>query len=1550
MPSVGDVYTTMSIDVGPLTAALDRAEKITAEWGKTFEKQVKQAGQSVSGLGQSINTSMVHGAKGTDQLRSVIGGLNTGLGQLGITLGAGAIIKYGIDAGKTANSLERTQATVGALSGSTERYDQVVALAIKGQQLYGGSMQANLDGLGSLVNLSNRSGVALKDLDNIMRRLALKDSAQGISGAGTALREALFSSGAEGLQSLAERFEIPKSAIAEMGREGISTAEKVRILDRALTDLGITNDVLTKQTKTTAQTYTVLGSAVSNARDDIGGVLSRAFEGLAGQSAGLLNIFQDTRTGLDQYVAASLRATGQSEEQIKITQRQVTVWAEWLGVIDRVSTALPGVDVKAATAGPTEQKLEELARAANSRAASAMEQEAQRELMRHGSLVSRMRAEAEDAQEYARLSNLYAEASYAASADAAADYEDAVNRVRDAEIARNKAQQDVTFLPGQRVADNAVLAGLGALDQARIAPFEQAVTSATTGLARHERALAEAEKGLRKYQTALDEANEDVRQQRDDIRDAEEAIASYAEAASDAESNVAAGRYQLAVAERGLRDYQTAVKTANDAVDTQVRAIADAVRDLAPYQTAIETAEAAVDEQGRAVAAANRALRDYDDAVQAAEGGLERQQAQFDEVKRGYDEITRAIQAQIDRKRELLGQPLIGDDQTREAMQALDDQAAQLELRLTRMQLAGVSDDELRGVEDQLDRVRLKQRELRLEAELGNDRRRRELADLADTAQEVSFDEVAEGLASANTEIERLAPFADISRKAVENEQVALDDVKAKLEAAKEARERQIEVIDTEKRRLDDLNVVLDDNRRAYELADKAIDPMRKDLETLKLRVDDASRALDAQNKLLDPLRVKLQLLEDKATDAAEAFRIQNEKIDPLRENLLLLEGKANDAATAFHNADKALTPLRDKVVEFKDRVSDTTYELGRQRDLIDPMVTKLGTIAKAYNDAALAADTFTRSAGLANGALNGRSLSGGTGSGGVDAQAINSILAGTGLAGEGTLIARLSQQYNVPAALALAMFKKEASFMSAGLSVQNRNPGNIRDPGGYYGGTPGAGNFRQYASREEGIEAYFKLLNREYRQFIDQGDWAGLVGRYAPASDNNNVELYARQLIEWMSRFAQQIMRPTGGRGSGGSITDLIEAIGGTELTQGYHTGMNNDGTMWGGIDIGAALGDEIHALTSGRVVQAGRSVDGGIYAVIEDNRTKLKTYYGHMREQLLQVGDVIDAGDVVGHVGMTGKTTGPHIHFQAWLNEELINPLTHLQELLSASFGTGSGPGGLAVDLPGLAGADRVIADMAAAQAATQDAWDSMFGGTSKVADTYDEALRAAVKLRDVTKATKTILETPVAGGVPAAIDESAKSTRSIADSIAKMEAAIANATNAAAMGAVQSNATGTQLGNAPSTLIGGPFDAPRLLAPAMREVVEISGQTGEDSVTAMADSILKGTPELSENWTESLRRLNPMTFYPWADDMFEWFRDIGREFGGMMSDGFTLGWAGNPPEIAVPTPAMPAVPDAPADKGSKAPLTVNFNAPVDRRAAAQGVNDALRAAGLI
>jgi murein DD-endopeptidase MepM/ murein hydrolase activator NlpD len=92
-------------------------------------------------------------------------------------------------------------------------------------------------------------------------------------------------------------------------------------------------------------------------------------------------------------------------------------------------------------------------------------------------------------------------------------------------------------------------------------------------------------------------------------------------------------------------------------------------------------------------------------------------------------------------------------------------------------------------------------------------------------------------------------------------------------------------------------------------------------------------------------------------------------------------------------------------------------------------------------------------------------------------------------------------------------------------------------------------------------------------------------------------------------------------------------------------------------GMDIDGERGDQVAAPASGVVTEAGWK--GGYGNMIEvDHGNGLKTRYGHLSKIDVNVGDSIARGQIMGFVGSTGRSTGPHLHYELRLNDRPINP----------------------------------------------------------------------------------------------------------------------------------------------------------------------------------------------------------------------------------------------------------------------------------------------------
>lgn len=102
----------------------------------------------------------------------------------------------------------------------------------------------------------------------------------------------------------------------------------------------------------------------------------------------------------------------------------------------------------------------------------------------------------------------------------------------------------------------------------------------------------------------------------------------------------------------------------------------------------------------------------------------------------------------------------------------------------------------------------------------------------------------------------------------------------------------------------------------------------------------------------------------------------------------------------------------------------------------------------------------------------------------------------------------------------------------------------------------------------------------------------------------------------------------------------DFVNPVPGYRLSQGFHDGC--------AVDLAIAKGTPIHAAASGEVIFAKMGYNGGFGGlVIIVHSGGVKTMYGHMSKIIVNAGDPVAQNDIIGNVGSTGHSTGPHVHF---------------------------------------------------------------------------------------------------------------------------------------------------------------------------------------------------------------------------------------------------------------------------------------------------------------
>jgi len=102
-------------------------------------------------------------------------------------------------------------------------------------------------------------------------------------------------------------------------------------------------------------------------------------------------------------------------------------------------------------------------------------------------------------------------------------------------------------------------------------------------------------------------------------------------------------------------------------------------------------------------------------------------------------------------------------------------------------------------------------------------------------------------------------------------------------------------------------------------------------------------------------------------------------------------------------------------------------------------------------------------------------------------------------------------------------------------------------------------------------------------------------------------------------------------------------------------------------GVDFAGKLGSDVIAVASGVVVYSGRK-DGYGNLVEIDHGNGVMTRYGHHDELKVKVGDFVKRGEVIGLMGNSGRSTGPHVHLEVLRDGRAVNPLKNIEGLFSA------------------------------------------------------------------------------------------------------------------------------------------------------------------------------------------------------------------------------------------------------------------------------------------
>lgn len=197
-----------------------------------------------------------------------------------------------------------------------------------------------------------------------------------------------------------------------------------------------------------------------------------------------------------------------------------------------------------------------------------------------------------------------------------------------------------------------------------------------------------------------------------------------------------------------------------------------------------------------------------------------------------------------------------------------------------------------------------------------------------------------------------------------------------------------------------------------------------------------------------------------------------------------------------------------------------------------------------------------------------------------------------------------------------------------------------------------------QLLAKGEEFDRLMEQYEEEQKEFIDE------ISQKEKDYDDAKYQ-------EWLATSVPPTTKPpvvssggVGGSAVGSSGATWLVPCDYSVVTSPYgprvHPITGEVGKMHHGVDLSgyAISGKPIYATRSGIVSLAGWYGSGG-WTVSIDHRDGYETFYMHMTNYIVNKGDYVTAGQVIGYVGSSGGSTGPHLHFEVRLNGESVNPM---------------------------------------------------------------------------------------------------------------------------------------------------------------------------------------------------------------------------------------------------------------------------------------------------
>ena len=206
---------------------------------------------------------------------------------------------------------------------------------------------------------------------------------------------------------------------------------------------------------------------------------------------------------------------------------------------------------------------------------------------------------------------------------------------------------------------------------------------------------------------------------------------------------------------------------------------------------------------------------------------------------------------------------------------------------------------------------------------------------------------------------------------------------------------------------------------------------------------------------------------------------------------------------------------------------------------------------------------------------------------------------------------------------------------------------------------------------RAQADELLIELIARgdEFQALIDESE--DLQDELMQEIAQAEKDLKEAEYKEWLATYVPPTTRPSSSGGSTAPSTQAPSSSGWVSPVKSYTLtsafGMrvhpiSGKWKMHNGVDMAAPQGTPIYAAKSGKVTKTAFQAGGAGYYVTINHGDGFTSVYMHMTHYIVSPGNYVNAGQVIGYVGSTGGSTGPHLHFGISYNGSYVNPMNYV------------------------------------------------------------------------------------------------------------------------------------------------------------------------------------------------------------------------------------------------------------------------------------------------